>query len=262
MNPLATHRRSVSASIALALTALVVLVSSAAAQVDPTWDHYKAYHTQPIPLGLPIQLNDQFIGSQHQVLELRMFANPAMKQTEDGTVSPIHDPHLHYAWWTISPHPFDRLVAATNQFGDQTFRLGEPRFLWNPALKNEPGEPPLANHYKCYDCIGAPVNRFVTLTDQFGIWQTPVHDPRLFCTPAVKGTPDGVNHPIVDPRRHYVCYQIDPDPRAFTAFFTDQFLRDQSVVLGPSDLLCVPTDKVDPTPTSQGTWGRVKVMYR
>ena len=265
MSPLATLRRSMLASIALALTALVALPVCAGAQVDPTWDHYKAYHVQPpVPFGVGILLNDQFGSYSHQVLELSMFANPTEKQTDDGTVSPINDPRLHYAWWLISPYPFDRLVAATNQFGDQTFRLAAPRFLWNPALKNEPdsGPPPLANHYKCYDCVGAPINRIVTLTDQFGIWQTLVTEPRLFCNPAEKAVVGGPSYPIVDPRQHYVCYEFDLDPRTFTAVITDQFLRDQPVALGPSNLLCVPTDKVDPTPTSRGTWGRVKTMYR
>lgn len=263
MHHLATLRRSVLASTVLALTALVLSPSGAVAQVDPTWDHYKAYHTQPVPFGTPVVLGDQFGVYTHDVNELVMFANPVEKQLDDGTVSPINDPRLHYAWWRISPHPFDRLVAATNQFGDQTFRIGEPRFLWNPATKNEPGiDPPLANHYKCYDCIGAPIERVVTLTDQFGVWQTMVHIPLLFCNPAEKAVPGAPQYPIVDPRQHYVCYEFDADPQTYTAFFTDQFLREQQVALGPSDLLCVPTDKVDPTPTSQGTWGRVKTMYR
>jgi len=265
MNIFDTLRRPSLVAAALTLTACVVLVPCAGAEppVD-AWDHYKVYDVlDGPPYSLPVYLQDQFVVSQHSVLGLRKFANPVQKTLEDGSTSPIFDPRLHYAWWEITPHPFDALVAATNQFGDQTFRLSDPRFLLNPALKNELGTPPIANHYKCYACDGTPINRVVTMDDQFGQWQAMVTFPRWFCNPVQKTDASGLVYPIIDARQHYVCYEFqDPDPRTFTAFMVDQFVYEVALIMTPSRLLCVPTDKLDPTPTDQGTWGRLKTMYR
>jgi hypothetical protein len=73
--------------------------------------------------------------------------------------------------------------------------------MWNPALKNETTQQfPIQNHYKCYECQGAPVNVPVILIDQFGTWQATVTAPRYFCSPAEKrvGT---LSYPIVDANR-------------------------------------------------------------
>jgi hypothetical protein len=248
----------------LAVAALVLLAPPAAAQVD-SWDHYKVYRVMPTPTGPgTVLLRDQFLSSGHSVFTLDWFANPAQKQTSDGTVSPIHDPELHYSWWRIDGPPLGRSVIASNQFGDQSLFLTQPRYLWNPARKNSTLPLPVENHYKCYDCQGDPVDRDVTLTDQFGQWQTRAVLPRFFCTPADKTTSDGVTHPIVEASRHYVCYELQPpDPRTFTAVIRDQFRPEGfQVNMTDAQYLCVPTEKVDPTSVTPGTWGRVKIMYR
>ena len=173
------------------------------------------------------------------------------------------NPQLHYTWWRISPQPYEALVVATNQFGDQTLRLFDAQYLWNPALKNEAGDPPPANHYKCYACEGNPIQVPVLLTDQFDEWRAVVTWPRWFCNPAEKTDPTGQVYPIEDPQLHYICYEFEEiDPALFTAMVTDQFIREELLNLSPSDLLCVPTEKLEVTPTQQGTWGRMKIMYR
>ena len=183
-----------------------------------------------------------------------------------GQAYPINDPILHYAWWRISPQPFNTLVTATNQFGDFTINVYDAQFLLNPALKNIPGQPPLRNHYKCYDCQGLPVNIPVMMNDQFGPWQATVTFPRFFCNPVEKRVGDPTRprvYPILDPNQHYIRYEYQPeDPTPHTAVITDQFVRDLPVGLVPSRLLCVPTLKTGVTSTGSSTWGRIKILYR
>jgi hypothetical protein len=249
----------------LLLTAAALAIGApVSAQLDPTWDHYKVYDLNPKPVhNQAIRLIDQFGVSNHIVMELDCFANPVMKE-HGGNISPIHDPSLHYAWWRISDEPVNVPVLVTNQFGDQEITAVNARYLLNPALKNEPGpDLPVANHYKCYDCIGDPVNVPVFLTDQFYGRPAQVMAPRLLCNPVEKQTMDNEFYPPLDPNQHYVCYDIDPFPDMFPAVVSDQFVQDLEVQLGPDKLLCVPSLKFhEPTPTKSDTWGRLKILYR
>jgi hypothetical protein len=246
-------------------SALVIFTAPRAhAQPVPIWDHYKVYGVQPtVTSGATVVLRDQFVTTTHSVYTLDWFATPAEKRLSDGTGQPIFDPRTHYAWWRITEVPLDLAVAGENQFGTQSFVLTRARYLLNPALKNEQGELPLKNHYKCYECLGNPVNVGVTLLDQFGTWQAQVTIPRFFCTPTEKQLPTGLQYPIVDPAQHYVCYEITPpDPLPHSAVITDQFVPPMGVQLVPGQFLCVPTQKVEPTSAGAGTWGRVKILYR
>ncbi len=254
-----------------ALVLIAALPSAATAQVNPLWDHYKVYFVNPpIPYpvpGPPVTLADQFTTWTHQVEVLDRFMNPTEKQhLPGGQTFPINDPLLHYTWWRISPQPYSATVTAINQFGDHTLNVFDARYLLNPALKNQPGQPPPRNHYKCYDCQGPPVNVQVMMNDQFGPWQATVAFPRYFCNPTQKTVGDpgtGQTYPILDPNQHYVCYEFQPpDGTPHTATITDQFVANRPVQLQPSDLLCVPTYKSGVTPTAPGTWGRIKVLYR
>lgn len=267
MRTFATHRtRSLLLAILLA-GPLALFVSQANAQVNPLWDHYKVYETAPFPvppLGLPVLLTDQFGTYQHQVLQLEKFMNPTYKEDING-IFPINDPITHYSWWTITPQPFSATVAATNQFGDQSLLVHDAVYLLNPALKNQHGLPPQKNHYKCYLCDGQPVNKQVLMSDQFGQWNAVVTFPRYFCNPVQKqvALPGGQVYPILDPNQHYTCYEFQPqDPTPYTAFMTDQFTDDHQMSLSPSRYICVPTYKQGFTATTQGTWGRVKILYR
>jgi len=247
------------------LAAFMLTPMRAHAQVNPLWDHYKVYQAiSPIPPPpFPVILGDQFTDHfNHNIISLDWFMNPVEKRIPGGAVFPINDPILHYSWWRITPQPFTGLVTATNQFGDQTFNVGDAVYLLNPALKNQQGPPLARNHYKCYLCTGQPVNRAVIMIDQFDTWNANVTVPRYFCNPASKQDPTG-NYPIVDPNQHYVCYEYTPpDPQQFNATFTDQFVVNAPLGLGPSPYLCVPTYKTGVTPTTKNTWGKVKMLYR
>lgn len=251
----------------LVLAPLAFGAGRADAQVSPLWDHYKVYLTPPFPtppLNLTLTLRDQFGLFTHQVLQLERFMNPTTKQVlPDTAVFPINNFDLHYTWWRISPQPFSARVTAVNQFGDHTLTVFDAVYLLNPARKNQPGNPPIANHYKCYECDGPPINRQVRLVDQFGPWDAGVTVPRLFCNPVEKQLPGQQPDPILDPNQHYICYDFVPEDLATrTATITDQFIANHTTQLTNSRMLCVPTYKTGVTSTGTGTWGRLKVLYR
>ncbi len=234
--------------------------------VPVTWDHYWVYDVIPGPVlpppAPPVRLTDQFETWDHQVLQLRHFANPVEKQ-HGPLISPITNPDLHYTWWEIEPHPFQRPgIAVDNQFGPQLLDVFAPRFLLNPARKNQPGPPPPGNHYKCYECVGQPVLETVYLRDQFGQRTAVVLEPQLLCNPTVKQLPGGVSYPMLDPEQHLVCYRIDPMLWAYLPYVTDQFIQDFPLEIGPDRWLCVPSYKHEPTSTSSSTWGQLKSLYR
>ena len=256
--------RFLPASLLFCFVSLGVLMAARpAAAVDPLWDHYKVYDVVSPDIALPfsITLEDQFLTSSHVVGRLDKYANPVEKQ--HGTLTfPIHNAALHYSWWQINTHPFQATVVAVNQFGDQSLNVFQPRYLWNPSRKNQSGPLLVENHYKCYDCTGQPVNQQILMTDQFGQWSATVTFPRYFCNPAKKT--QGTNtYDIVEPLRHYVCYEYQPEDAApRTANITDQFVFQSQIQLQPSRLICVPTDKTSVTSVQSGTWGRMKLLYR
>lgn len=250
----------------LAALVLLALPLSAAAQVDPTWDHYKVYVSNPVPPPTPTQvrLTDQFGVQDHLVIELHRFMNPTVKVHGPNTFD-INRPELHYTWWQISPEPFSETVAVDNQFGSQTLTVAGSEYLLNPAKKNDAAAPiPLANHYKCYNCLGTPVDAPIILTDQFNTFQTVAAFPLFLCNPVEKQVIDPPNvYPILDANQHYVCYVLSPqDPQTFTAIIGDQFLADESIVMSPGELICVPSEKFVATPALRNTWGRLKTLYR
>lgn len=136
-------------------------------------------------------------------------------------------------------------------------------WLLNPARKNQTGAPPIANHYKCYDCDGQSIQRQVLLTDQFGPFTTAVFFPRYFCNPVEKQVTGQPPNPIIDPNQHYICYVLVPqDPTTHTATITDQFIANRQVDFTAGVYLCVPTYKLGVTDAIKDTWGRVKMLYR
>ena len=261
--------RSRAALSLLFIAALVALaVPRAKAQVPLTWDHYKVYEVElgpPGPIGLSMKLTDQFGTFGHTLGRMVRFQNPVMKI--DGTQTfPITDPRTHYAWWEISPQPNSITVAVQNQFGDQTLFVGGAVYLWTPALKNETGQLPVQNHYKCYACQGQPVQRLVGLQDQFDpagfFFQTTVGFPRFLCNPVEKALPSGLVFPIIEPRQHYVVYDFNPiDTRPNSAVMMDQFTQG-TMRLQTSQLLAVPSFKQIVTGTGSHTWGQLKMLYR
>jgi len=270
MRTLATNHRWVPLAW-ITVAALAVLPAPAGAQLNPLWDHYKVYLVNPpVTISIPpVTLIDQFTQFTHTVQQLERFANPTEKTVltpPPAVTYPINDPDLHYAWWRISPQPFTGLITTTDQFGDHTLDIFDAVYLLNPALKSLTGIPtgdlPSANHYKCYNCQGSPVDVAVRMTDQFGPWDATVLSPRLFCNPVEKRIDAANVYPILDPEQHYTCYEFQTeDPHIFGAFIKDQF-TEHGVELGPSRLLCVPTLKHGVTSTGGSTWGKIKVLYR
>lgn len=245
----------------LVAAALLLPVDPAAANPLPPWDHYKTYLVGEPPIyHFEVELEDQF-GAQIYVTELlEQLGVPVVKNNE-----PINDPGLHYTWWVIHGREPGRRVVVDNQFGEQGLDVGDARYLWNPALKNpEPGQgPPLANHYKCYQAWGHPLQREVTLVTQFGNEVAVVMEPEIFCNPTAKlDLVNGMQYPVVDPHQHYVCYRLEPvHPMQESVGVLDQFLL-ESLFLVESRYLCVPSLKTGVTPALPSTWGRVKGLYR
>jgi hypothetical protein len=259
-------RRWASPLLLLVLGLFAQPAERASAQVNPLWDHYKVYVTPPANgpyTGAAVLLEDQFGTYSHFLQQLELFMNPTEKTVPGQGTFGITDPDLHYSWWRITTQPFLATVTATNQFGDHTLTVFDGVYVVSPARKNQPGGPPVGNHYKCYFCDGPPVNRQVLLTDQFGSWSTVAMAPRFFCNPTIKTVQLGGSFPIIDPNQHYVCYEFVPeDPTPYTATMTDQFIVDHPMDLHPSQMLCVPTYKSGITAGVRDTWGKLKLLYR
>lgn len=101
------------------------------------------------------------------------------------------------------------------------------------------------DHFKCYKAEGERVNVTVNLEDQFGV------DPRalvaklkLFCNPVDKN-----REGILNPAAHLTCYEIkvDEDDKKWQVFIKNQF-GEQTLKVNESELLCVPSEKIDVTP--------------
>jgi hypothetical protein len=252
----------------------ILAACPARAQIDPTWDHYKAYieaDNVNLPQQVQVTLTDQFLTTTWFVRQLGYFANPVRKE-HGSSVFPINRPDLHYTWWHSGRAPtFTKDVIAINQFGEHTIHIvtengfGDSEFLLNPALKNAPtGTPlPIANHYKCYPCTGDAMNVPVVLADQFLTRTATVLAPRYFCTPVEKQLADGTVYPMVNPGQHYTVYNMDFNNTVFTARVSDQFITDQQLnTILIDHLLMVPTVKELPVESRSSTWGRVKASFR
>jgi hypothetical protein len=265
------HRTSTSTKLGLAWTMVVGLlvcgVGPAGAQsAPPSIDHYLLYELVPsleLPSPRQVYLSDQFFTNKP--------TNPAyaawlgVPVSKDG--GEIFDQNLHLTGYNVQPPDFSFPsihVGVTNQFGDSELDLLHSAYMINPAVKYpQPGQTiPVANHYRVYGCQGPPVNRSVTLVDQFRTTTAQVTDPLLFLVPAAK-TVDGVTYPIVRPDAHFVCYGLligSFDPYIAVTFL-DQFMTGSAFIPGQC-FLCVPTIKHVPTPTETSTWGSVKALFR
>jgi hypothetical protein len=261
-----TTIRRFTMSLAGAMFLLALGGSAVHAQGTPPTavDHYHIYNVDPpYTYGLPVILTDQFGTVQVPVLDLERFGVPVNKNNEG-----IIDTVLHYSWWRINDPEPPRIVLVGNQFGqDQQWTLYDAQFLLNPALKNfDPAtgqHPPTGvNHYKCYTAVGPPVQKTVTLTDQFGTRDGIIMEPQFLCTPTQKVDPAGVVYPIADPITHLACYVIQPPMfYGIPANFEDQFMQGQ-IRFRDDCLLCVPSTKNVIVPTEPKSWSRVKGLYR
>jgi len=267
-------------AVPLLFVAFAMVLSAAPADAndeDPifTINHYWTYHVpEPnITVSVNVLLMDQFGLSQHNALVLDRFAIPVDKNNEE-----IPEPRAHLSWWRLvdgTDSPFRRVVV-TNQFGEHELEVFEAEYLLAPALKNPDGgdpdpedgatgDPELdgLDHYKCYRVEGASVDRVVTLSDQFQLGAGDALEPVYLCNPVDKIRQDtGGRFPIVKPTEHLVCYNllIPPTPGP-GLIFRDQFAEAQ-IPLDVVDLLCVPSTKEQVVQVEDGSWGKVKSIYR
>jgi hypothetical protein len=238
----------------------LLLPSLASSQDAPAENHYKIYSESAteIPALIPIVLRDQFGTVTIDIIQRIQFATPVSK---DGSI--IYDDKAHQSWFKIFADQPARDVLVTDQFGTNTWRVGNIQYLVAPAVKYpQPGDhPPVRNHYLCYEALLAPtVAKFVTLVDQFGQGQVFVVMGKMLCNPVEKMV-GGVVYPIIDPSAHLACYLVE-NPTIYSQPVTvlDQFGNPEMVLIR-NECLCTPAFK-GPVPTQQSTWGRIKALYR
>jgi len=245
------------ATRAFVLLLLLGLVwSNAQAQVGPAEDHFKVYDASPgITVPGPVVLTDQFGTLTFDTLDLTNFATPVQKNGE-----PTYDLRRHQTWYRISQLMPTRQVILENQFGAQTWYVKDAAFLVTPALKNETGELPVANHYECYKALGPSLDVPVQLLDQFGNRSAVLLEPVLFCNPVEKQVA-GVVYPIVDPHAHLACYRMDPQLQYDIPIVAQDQFGVWQLHLTTDEWLCVPSLKTYVTPAEQSTWGKIKARY-
>ncbi len=215
----------------------------------PTLDHFKCYVPKQSILAKvsgSVQLQDEFDGSKYEqvkVTKLFRFCNPVEKVFK-GRLTPIRNPLLHLAFYSISAQPkTNRVIVATNQFGRQKVLVGPPHWLGVPTSKNSktPPDTTRLNHFKCYPVLGGrPINVIVNLKDQWHVErQVRVVQPVIFCNPAVK-LHAKKKYPIVNKVAHLLCYKVSAKPFSKSASILNQFNQTNLTVVG-ADILCVPS---------------------
>lgn len=238
---------------------MVLIAVAPSAQIVPVNEnHYLVYNSvTAMSFPGPILLADQFVEITVDNVSLKEFANPVNKNFEG-----YFDTTVHHTWWIIDdPQPWRR-VFLDNQFGPQMFMVKDGRYLVLPALKDQFGPPPVANHYKCYDCQGPPVDILVDLEDQWGADVRTATFPRYWCNPVDKMV-GLMLYQIIDQAAHLACYDLDLviQRAGFQGDVTDQFM--QGVIeVDDGHMLCVPSIKSGWVPTKETTWGKVKSLYK
>lgn len=209
-------------------------------------DHFKLYEVQAqSAVGHDPTLRGQFDQTAQTVklLNLRQFANPVSKNGEE-----IHDPNAHltvYDFATPVPDP-PRFVRLENQFGEQKLVIDLALFLLVPALKVEKGIsfPERLDHYKCYRVVkGEPIDKEVSLKDQFDSEETAVLEPIFFGVPTLKRY-GGKIEDIKNPKEHLTIYRLKERDFQTTREFKDQFLSGKLEIFR-SRALAVPSLKLE-----------------
>ncbi len=239
---------------------LALCVQVASAQPGPLGDHYLSYRVNPVTLGAPVTVADQFIpATDAAVLVFERFLNPV---SQDG--AGIFDPETHYKWWRVEPNPtIGQTVLVANKFGEADWLVEQLEFLLAPGRKGDTAPPPdNYNHYLCYRAQGPSPDAVVALDDQFLSFTTQVLNPRYLCTPCQK-THNGVVFPIVDPKLHLAVYEVFPPTFVEPLVAFDQFGIHQTFIdtFDPNEYLFVPSLKDVTISVEATTWGRVKSLY-
>ena len=100
------------------------------------------------------------------------------------------------------------------------------------------------SHFECYTAkFGMMPQALVQLTDQFQTYQTKLGPPQLFCTPVAKKVISGRHFTVPPPANHLTCYMIAGPTIQQQRPYANQFVQNDSVVVGTPNLLCLPTHK-------------------
>jgi hypothetical protein len=235
---------------------LAIAVSTAWAQrVDFEREtHFRCYivSQQTTQAATPVRLTDQFLQTVPlEVDEPLQFCAPTSK---DGL--PIEKPEEHLTMYGAAANLTPHLIIETqDQFGPRTLEAVGARVLLVPTQKLTVDGVPTGldfprrlNHSWCYAVNGAPVNRDVTLTDQFRTDTLRVEQPTLFCNPVEKRVGREVTR-IVEREVHLTCYDLHGPQRteATQVGILNQFEEDTFTITA-FELLCVPSEKTGVSP--------------
>jgi hypothetical protein len=216
--------------------------------------HFRCYivsQQTPQPATL-ITLTDQFLRNVSlEVDEPLQFCAPVSK---NGL--PIEEPEEHLTMYAAAANLAPHLIVDTeDQFGPRPLEAVGARVLLVPTQKltvegvpTGLDVPKKLNHSWCYEVNGEPVDRDVTLSDQFRTDTVRVEQPVLFCNPVEKRVGD-VRTRIEEREVHLTCYDIHAPQRteATQVEILNQFERDTFTITS-FELLCVPSAKVGVRP--------------
>jgi hypothetical protein len=100
-------------------------------------DHFRCYAASGNPVNEVVGLRDQFLplGGRY-VLHPTLFCNPVEKRRLDtGEVTPIKNPDLHLACYSMTRAKFEGVRNVINQFGVQVMAFGPADTLCVPTRK-------------------------------------------------------------------------------------------------------------------------------
>jgi len=206
---------------------------------DSAKNHYKSWRLEPIPFLATVDVVDQFMTDVMRLDTIDYLSNPAQKDTH-----PIERPDDHLLWYGATGKNTCLRVVYDNQFGLDTFVIGQASYLLVPAQKlpHPPPDPTQIDHYKAYRVRNPQsFTRVTQIMDQFDPIPEVVDvlTPVYFLTPASKNG-EGIN----DSSTHYVAYDFVPkDPMINTRTVIDQFGQHLAITRH-SELLLVPTRKL------------------
>lgn len=227
------------------------------AACDAQQPHFKVYVISEEEVGFQARVEDQFARDAFKPIVLKNlthFANPANKskttrlprEPQQGD----QDFDWHFNWYKIDHQPEPpRQVIVDNQFGLQTFNIGQPEFLLVPTKKDNHAQPQGLDHYKAYRITQDANNPRprVTLADQFGTTPHQVLSAEFFCAPVIKEVIDASGNPRRTPRvdddKHLVAYIIDNAGQRRALMSDDQFIVPTRLTPRGSTHLLVPTTK-------------------
>jgi hypothetical protein len=218
--------------------------------------HFRCYivSQQTPQAATPVTLTDQFL--ENVPLEIDEPLQLCAPVSKDGL--PIEEPEEHLTMYGAAANLAPHLIIDTeDQFGPRTLEAVGARVLLVPtqklAVEGVPTGldfPDKLNHSWCYEVNGEPVDRDVLLEDQFRTDTARVEQPVLFCNPVEK-IRDGVRTRIEERAVHLTCYDLHVPQRTEPTLVDifNQFERDTFTITA-SQLLCVPSEKLDFRPAS------------